>query len=840
MQLNGNIDIKYIILFIGIFIYYFLQALKLYKNFSKKKFCIWASLRFLALTCLMLVMIKAQIIYTSQNTTTLFVVDQSLSVEKQKNQIESYINEQIKEKRGKDDFGIITFGKEPMIENPITKEFNHIKFETQVEKNFTNIEKALSFATDFFPGNTNKRLVLFTDGNENMGKTENILGKMKEKNINSYIYPLKNKNKKDVQLTDLKIPENIHKGEIVPVSAIVDANIETEGTLYLFKNENKILEKGIRVNKGNNSFTFHVPIKEENIDFRGEIKFKEDFNPNNNILTRTILGKEETKVLIIGKKEDTKNLEGVLSSLNIEYQKNSPNEVVDTLKFLSKFDGFCLVNVSHKDLSKDFEKNLDICVKEQGKGLIVVGGEKTFALGEYKNTTLEKILPVSCRMKGNKKQPNTGLVLVIDASGSMEDESYGVKKLEMAKEAAQRSIEVLERDDYAGVLAFSDRVEWVVPFEKVEDKEKINEKIGKLASKGGTLIKPALSQSLEKLKGIDTKVKHMILLTDGQGEKQGYESLINTMKEEKITVSTVAFGKDADTHLLRDLSQHTDGRYYFAKDFHSIPEIFARETYLATKKYLNNRVFDPQIVNEAEFFRENRVPSLKGYMGTGIKQNAKLILKSDQDDPILASWKYGLGNVVTFTSDLNGKWSENWIYWEGFQKFWGNMINYCLSTYDGEGMAVEMNKEGANLDVYVDTMLLDSDQMVEMSMQGPADIKEEMLLNQIRSGKFTGEAFLEKKGDYLVTFKLKKNGEIVKKTTRSIHLDYSPEYALKDAKGLENISLALGAKLLDENTNIFTLPIEKRNRSNIPLDFILLPLALIAFIGELWVRRRYR
>jgi Mg-chelatase subunit ChlD len=837
VQLNGNIDIKYIILFIGIFSYYFIQAFKLYKIFPKKKFCIWAALRFIALICLMLVMIKAQVIYTSQNTTTLFVVDQSLSVEKQRNQIESYINEQIKEKKSKDDFGIITFGKEPMIETPITKEFNHIKFETQVDNNFTNIEKALSFATDFFPGNTNKRLILFTDGNENMGKIENILEKMKENNINSYIYPLKNKNKKDVQLTALKIPKNIHKGEKIPVSAMVDANIEGEGTFYLFKNENKILEKSIKVNKGDNMFTFKIPIKEENIEFRGEIKFKEDFNAKNNILTRTILGKEESKVLIIGE-EDTKNLEGVLSSLNIYYQKSSPKKVVDTLKFLSKFDAFCLVNVSHEDLSKDFEKNLEICVKEQGKGLVLIGGERTFALGEYKNTTLEKILPVSCRMKGNKKQPNTGLVLVIDASGSMEDESGGVKKLEMAKEAAQRSIEVLEADDYAGVLAFSDRVEWVVPFEKVEDKEKINEQIGKLDSKGGTLIKPALKESLEKLKGMDTKVKHMILLTDGQGEKQGYEDLVNTMKEEKITVSTVAFGKDADLHLLKDLSQRTDGRYYFAKDFHSIPEIFARETYLATKKYLNNRVFEPKLVNEAEFFQGNKVPELKGYMGTGIKQNAKLVLKSDQDDPILASWKYGLGNVITFTSDINGKWSENWIHWEGFQKFWGNMINYCLATFDVEEMDIEMTKEGANLDVYVDTELLDSGQMVEMSIQGPDDLKEEISLNQIRIGKFTGEAFLEKKGDYLATFKLKKDGEIVKKTTRSVHLDYSPEYALTDTKKVQNISLALGVDFLDENTNVFTLPIEKKNRTNIPLDFILLPVALIAFIGELWVRKK--
>ncbi|QZY55689.1 VWA domain-containing protein [Crassaminicella profunda] len=839
MQLNGVVNIKYIILFIIVCIYYFVQAFKIYKIFPKKKFCLWISLRFIAVICLMLVLIKAQIIYTSQNTTTLFVVDQSLSVVSQKSQIEEYINQQIKEKKSKDCFGIITFGKEPMIETPITKEFKSIKIETQVENDFTNIEKALAFATDFFPGNTNKRLVLFTDGNENMGKVENILEKMKENNINSWIYSLKIKNKKDVQLTDLKIPENVHTGELVPVTVVLDANIETEGNLYFFQNENKILQKMIEVHKGNNIFTFEIPIKEEkNIDFRGEIKFKEDLNTKNNILTRTILGKDEPKVLIVGEKEDTKNLVSAFNSLNINYQNDSPKEVVDTLKFLSNFDSICLVNVSHKDLSQEFEKNLNTCVKEQGKGLLVIGGEKTFALGEYANTTLEKMLPVSCRMKGNKKQPNTGLVLVIDASGSMEDESGGVKKIEMAKEAAQRSIEVLESDDYAGVLAFSDRVEWVVPFGKVENKEKINEKIGKLASKGGTLIKPALNKSLEELVGTNTKVKHMILLTDGQGEKKGYESLLSQLKEEKITVSTVAFGKDADTNLLKSLSQSTDGRYYFAKDFYSIPEIFARETYLATKKYLNNRAFQPKLVNEAEFFQGNSVPKLKGYMGTGIKPNANLILESDQEDPIVASWQYGLGNVVAFTSDVNGKWSETWIHWSGFQKFWGNTINYCLASYDEDEMNVQISKKGANVDLYVDTGMLDSGQMINMIIQGPQNIKKEISLKQTRVGHFIGAELLEKKGDYALTFRLKKDGKIVKKTTRTVHLDYSPEYILKDTAHLENLSRVIGNNFLDESTDVFTLPIENKNRSNIPLDFILLPLALIAFIGELWVRKR--
>jgi Mg-chelatase subunit ChlD len=779
---------------------------------------------------------KAEIVLTSHNTTTLFLVDRSLSVDERKSEIEEYVNNEIKDKKSKESIGIITFGKEPMIEFPISEEIKNIRLETKPDAEFTNIQRALEFAIEYFPKDKNKRLVIFTDGKENMGDSLNVIHSFKEENINVVVYLLKSKNRKDVQLTNFNIPANIHKGERVPITLTVNSSLITDGTFYLFNSNEKILKKELHVKKGINNFEFKIPIiKNGSIDFRGEIKFKGDTNLKNNIFTKTIVGKDKPKILVIGDEDDTKNLHEILRNSEINYENYSPKQVPRTIEFLSGFDTICLVNVSHEDLTEDFETKLDICVKEQGTGLVVVGGEKTFALGGYKGTTLEKILPVKSTMKGNKKQPNTGLVLIIDASGSMDDESGGIKKIEMAKEAAMRSIEILESDDYAGVLAFSDRVEWIVPFGQAKDKEKIKKHIGKLGSRGGTLIKPALQKSLETLGNADTKVKHIILLTDGQGEKKGYEEIINGFKNNEITVSTVAFGKDSDRKLLEGISKNTKGRNYYSVDFHSIPEIFARETYLATKKYINNREFTPQIVNEAEFFKNKPIPKLKGYMGTGIKSEGNLVLKSDMDDPILAHWKYGLGNVVVWTADLNGKWSHEWIRWSGLKNQWSSIINYCLPQYSGKDMNIDITQKGASVNVFVDTGVKDSDQMVQLLIQGGKNSKEEIILNQVMAGKFKGHFNLDKKGDYALNFRLIKDNEIIKNTKRIIYLDYSPEYALDDSK---NTYLYRNASMIHKGTKLFNLPIKRKNRSNTPLDFILLPIALLFFIGDIWVRKR--
>ncbi|MBF8982528.1 VWA domain-containing protein [Lutibacter sp. B2] len=836
MHLNTQIDIKILIFSMLILGYFIFQGFRFYNIFPKKKFWTWIVLRVLGVICIALVLMKAEMVLTSQNTTTLFLVDRSLSVDQNKSEIEEYINAQIKDEKSKDSIGVITFGKEPMIELPISKEVKTVRLETKLDAEFTNIQKALEFAINYFPENKNKKLVIFTDGKENMGDCTDVVNVLKDENVNMMIYPLKSKKRNDVQLTNLHIPANIHKGERVPITVTIDSNIITDGTLYLFNGNEKIVQKELKVKSGVNNFEFIIAINRNgSIDLRGEIKFKGDTNLKNNIFTKTIIGKEQPKILVLGNKEDTKNLEKIVESLEINYENYDPKQVPDTIEFLSRFDIICLVNGSHEELTKEFEMNLEQCVKEQGTGFVVIGGEKTFALGGYKGTVLEKILPVESRMKGNKKQPNTGLVLIIDASGSMADESGGIKKIEMAKEAAIRSIEILEADDYVGVLAFSDRVEWIVPFEQVKDKEKIKKDIGKLGSKGGTLIKPALQKSLATLENADTKVKHIILLTDGQGEKKGYEEILNGFKDNKITVSTVAFGKDADQKLLEDISESTKGRNYYSVDFHSIPEIFARETYLATKKYINNREFRPQIVNEAEFFKNKTIPKLKGYMGTGIKNEANIILKSDMDDPILAHWRYGLGNVIVWTSDLNGKWSNEWIQWIGLQNQWSSIIDYCLPQYRGKDMNIDITQRGANVNVFLDTGVNDSNQMMKAILQGPENSKKEIPLHQVMAGKFKDDFNLDQKGDYAINFRLSKEDKVIKNAKRIIHFDYSPEYALDDSK---HIPLYINASMIDKDTKVFDLPMKRKNRSNTPLDYILFPLALILFITELWMRKR--
>ena len=103
-----------------------------------------------------------------------------------------------------------------------------------------------------------------------------------------------------------------------------------------------------------------------------------------------------------------------------------------------------------------------------------------------------------------------------------------------------------------------------------------------------------------KLADTDSKLKHIILLTDGQAETDGYSNLLRQAREDGITISTIAVGQAADTNLLQYIAEEGRGRYYFADRYSRLPEIFVYETTIAGKDYLNNEDFYPTAADPSE------------------------------------------------------------------------------------------------------------------------------------------------------------------------------------------------------------------------------------------------
>jgi uncharacterized protein YegL len=297
---------------------------------------------------------------------------------------------------------------------------------------------------------------------------------------------------------------------------------------------------------------------------------------------------------------------------------------------------------------------------------------------------LEKLLPLRFEQEKKRDQPSLALVLAIDRSGSMNG-----PKLELAKDAARGTAELLGADDLISVVAFDSQAIPLVRLQRAQNRVRISADIARLTAGGGTQLLPPLQEAYQQLSSVSAKVKHVILLTDGQAEYAGIIDLVNQMVAQKITVSTVGVGSGADQTLLTAIAENGGGRFYYTQDASSIPKIFTKETTQVARSALVEERVRPVVSKFVELLDGvgiESAPPLRGYVSTKAKPLAEVILVSPQGEPLLVRWRQGLGQVAAFTSDVKNRWAVDWLRWPGYTRFFAQLVRSTM-RHDGRQRA---------------------------------------------------------------------------------------------------------------------------------------------------------
>ncbi len=811
---------------------------------SRGKQMLLIGLRSLVLLLLCLAIAGTSVVTTANKASTIFLLDASDSVSKQRGLIEEFTVEAIKHKDRNDSVGVIAFGANASIDASLSEQMSFGRLESNVNPAFTDVEGALSLAHSILPFNEKKRVVIVSDCNENSGNALKQVRLMKNKGITTDVYFVSADTNEDIQVSKISLPSNVNKNEKFDIEVVVNSPKDTKATLKLFSNRQLSVKNEIQLTVGENRFLF-TDVAEQGgiVTYSAEIEAVDDRISHNNKVEGYTTVKDVPHVLIIqNRTESAKELVSILRDtlvIDIKY----PEQVPDTLDELVKYDAFVLANISAEQLSDDFIENLENVIKHQGKGLLVTGGDQSYALGGYMMTPLETVLPVKMDIKQKEEEPNLGLVLVIDKSGSMGVGNYGVSKVELAKEAAIRSTEILSDKDYLGIIAFDDAVKWVLKTEKMIDKKKAQNAIGTIRAGGGTQIVPSLEEAYLSLKETDAKLKHIILLTDGQAERSGYERVIKDIREADITVSTVAVGTEADIMLMKALAYAGNGRYYETDETTDIPKIFAKETFLAGKKYLNNLTFMPEYTSFSDILKGiDAIPELDGYVASTPKDTARVILKSPESDPILSSWQYGLGRTVAWTSDVQGIWTNKWMQWGSSSAFWKNIMSWIIQKNINEGYMIESRAEAGNGSI---TVTIQDPEKYGTSIKGvlinPLGEKEELELRTEAPGKYSGAFSYVQSGVYLADLIVEGlQGDVGSYSiSTATAVPYSPEYDIR-LKGDEAFALRLvnagGGRLLSSPKDVFKGELSEV-KDAVDMTIPLLIIALLLLMLDITLRR---
>jgi uncharacterized membrane protein len=836
----GNLYFLILIPVIFAFMYY---SFKKYKPWSKNEIAVFIS-RVVIFILLILAFGNITINLKGRNISTVFLLDVSESASDFEESGKDFISTAIESMPRGNKAGVVLFGDNSKIDKVLNKKKEYKSINEKPVVTATNIQEAVESALGLFERGGSRRIVLITDGEENQGDILKSIPLINEQKIDFKVYKITGEKGDEIYVDNVKVPDNISVGEEFSVSIDIKSNYATKAKLTLFSGRNKVGEQQVQIQKGKNSFVFKD--KQSSGGFKGYrvlIEADGDTNKvNNEFSTFTNVMDKPNILLINGIKGDSKALEEILVNSGANIKKISPSVSPSTLNELLEYKSIVLNDVHRDDLSNGFMDNIEAYVKDYGGGLITFGGEDSYALGGYKDTSLEKVLPVYMDKRGKNEVPSISINLIIDKSGSMSAEGGGVSKLTLAKEAAMKALENLREVDEILVIAFDDTYDEVVPLQKVGDKESIKELISGIQIRGGTSIYPALEQGYNMQMKSSAKIKHTILLTDGQ-DGYGFDNYANLLKnfnDNNITLSTVAVGEGANADLLNQLASIGKGRSYYTDIYTDIPRIFAKEVLLSAGTYIINEEFTPKILSNHEILAgvktSDGIPSLLGYIGTSIKENAVEILSSNHDEPILAAMQYGIGRTVSFTSDVSGQWSKNYLAWEYGPQLIKNMVYFTIPKYGEEGK-LNISQEGneAKVEFYNDK--ISKDAKVKGIYNGENGEEGEFELSQVEPGKFQANIPLSSLGFYNFSIREEESGEIKNNYKGAFALQYSDEYKFNtNGEKLDVVIKETKGSFINKPEEVFEGKLQ-REYKKINLTTSLIIISILLFMIDIAYRR---
>jgi len=822
------------------------------KQMAKSKKWTIAMMRSLLFCLLILILAGMQLNFPVQGKTIVFVVDRSASM-KDDPRVTAFMKAAVQQKAAEDQYAVVVVGGTAAVDQPLTQRNQVQQLGVEINRHATDLSEGIRLAAAMIPSQARGKLVLLTDGIQTQGDAEKETKLVKERGIEVEAVSFQQEQGDEVVLTALQVPQQLFSGEEYVISVEVESTLATQATLMLYEGNREAGKQVVQLEKGKNRYAFTQKATEEGFHrFRVEIEAQRDTNQANNQATAyTQVAGTPTVLVVEGHQGAASNLVSALEAGQMKVEVKDISTLPKELDVYKQYASLILADVSATQLNQADMERMRTAVRDLGMGLIMTGGGDSFGMGGWFQTPIEEALPVQMDLKNKEELPSLGLILVIDKSGSMSDYGDGYDKMELAKEAAIRSTTMLQAQDQIGVIAFDGSPWEVVSPQPVDNLAEIHRQIGSIQADGGTDIFPALEFAYQKIKTMQTKRKHIILLTDGQsGDSGQYETLIGQIAGEQITLSTVALGEDADRELLERMAEWGKGRYYFASDAASIPQIFSNETVMASRTFIVDKVQVPKVTGAGNWTSLRQpLPPLRAYIATTPKQTAEVSLLSMDEDPILARWQYGLGRTVAWTSDLEGKWAAEWVGWAGNSRLWNEIVAWTLPQIEDGVWKTQTQLEGGNGKV---TVTLPGDAAMPQELE--AVVLNQQMERQVIRLRPTAPNVLEgmfpasDPGSYLIQITEKAGGQAVASQTTGLTVSYSPEYGLQDdgEQQLRNWLLAGGGDLISDSQAVFgnDLPekweIQKVSEWLLMLAALLLPLDVAVRrlqLPEMWWAR---
>ncbi|HEV3448362.1 MAG TPA: VWA domain-containing protein, partial [Gemmataceae bacterium] len=777
---------------------------------------------------LTLALAEVRLRHQNENITVLYLVDRSFSIpvefdstvspdanriDRRTERVEQFINYTV-ENRGPlhryDRAGLILFGRRPRLELPPSNapafNFKTKDAASTVDGNYTDIAAAIKLALASFPEGTGKRIVLISDGNENLGNAEEQARIAKLNGVQIDVVPLAAgyRNENEVLVQAVEAPPRTEQGSRLPIRVLIRSYnpFPVYGTLILKQiTDGETIQvptspRKVKVNPGLTPFAFQQPLTNQSQSYTyqaifvpeavengkgGIIQGLEGDRVQNNSATTHVVALGQRRILVIEPEAGQHQLlvDRLKAMANSKYKVHTitparlPESKDELGVFLSNYDSVIMANVPAEMLNDEQQEMIRSNTSDQGCGLIMIGGPDGFGAGGWQGTPIEKALPVDCDIKSFKVQAKGGLVLIMHACEMADGNRW-------EKEIAKLSIKKLSPNDEIGIIHYEwGGHKWHIPLQVIGKKQRTllgmvdRMTPGDMPDFDGPL-KMAYDALTDPKRQLATR--HVIVITDGDPQLTN-RTILSNMRKNGVSLTTVGVathGVNEDKKLLdMAASASKGGKFHKVMNPNALPKIYIKETRLVSQSFVHQGRFVPGLKfkeGPTEKMPDTLMP-LWGFVRTTPKESPLVEISivgppapEQENFPILAYWHYGLGKSVAFTSDARSQpgkpaWDREWAGSDMYSKFWEQAVEWSLRPTETGHMTMITEYNDGRVKVTVDardeanrplTDLLLRGGVTSPLAKGESDRKLELKFEQKNSGLYEAEFKAEEAGYYFV------------------------------------------------------------------------------------------
>ena len=535
----------------------------------------------------------------------------------------------------------------------------------------TDLATAVDLALAALAGVPAAQIVLATDGRFSQEQAS-ALDTLQQSGIPVSILPVGRALDGDAAIESFNSPAEVALNRPFQLDIRVVSSGAGEASLALYRNDDLIDVEQVSVSEGLNTWTLSDTLESAGSHtYRAILRLPDDPVAENDAMSTLVSTTDRPGVLLVDSGNQSE-IPALLQSVQLSYATAS---AIPSLETLSQHRQLILTGSPLVDLTEEEVGRLDAFVRDLGGGLLVVEGEDE-ARG-LRGGEIETLLPVSFTLPEAGQEASQAIAFLLDRSASMQARiTGGIRKIEVLKEATAASLRLFDPENLVGIIAFNREFEWLLPLDPIGNGSAAYDALGPLDAEGGTDIYYPILAALDALDRVEARSKHILLVSDGKttDEVRDFPSLLARLRAtDGLTLTAIAVGHSPNLHLLGAITQAGGGSLYRAEDFANLPQV----TLEATQRLTSSRfVSEPAIVT-GQLLRTltnpAALPPVDGHLATHPKAAASIHLWAG-DDPLVASWRIGLGSVAVLNTDLAGHWSSSWLAWPRAAELFGAVV----------------------------------------------------------------------------------------------------------------------------------------------------------------------